>query len=198
MAYVSKQWTDFDYEYPNRYTIVHEDLTEEVVYIRNNFGTERVTGNAWEASEMNNMESRIDAAFDSDEDAIEDAAGVNIADVYDPTSTYDVGDYVVHGGLLYKCNTAIASAEAWTVAHWTRCLVTEEMAIPTEVTVTGTLVAGATSITLSDAAIETTSWVMPWASVFGVMPVSVVVATGSVTLTFEAQSSDMTVGVVVK
>lgn len=198
MAYISKQWTDFDYEYPGRYTIVHEDLSEEVVYIRNNFGTERVTGNAWESSEMNNMESRIDAAFDADEDAIEDAAGVNIADLYDDTATYNVGDYCVHDGLLYKCNTAIASAEAWTSAHWTRCIVTEEMSTTGEVKVTGTLVAGATSITLSDASIETTSWVMPWTSVWGIMPLTVVVATGSVTLTFEEQSSDMTVGVVVK
>lgn len=198
MAYISKQWTDFDFEYPNRYTMVKEDLTEEVVVMRNNFGTERVTGNAWEASEMNNMESRISAAFSDDADAIEDASGVNIAEEYDPTSTYNEGDFVVHDGLLYKCNTTISTAEAWTAAHWTRCLVTDEMSTAGETRVTGTLAAGATSITLSDASITTDSWIIPFASVWGIMPLTAVVATGSVTMTFEAQAENMTVGVVVK
>lgn len=42
-----------------------------------------------------------------------------IAEEYDSTATYAIGDYCIHEGVLYKCNTAIATAEAWTAAHWT-------------------------------------------------------------------------------
>ena len=42
----------------------------------------------------------------------------NLADVYDPTTTYDVGEFCVHNNILYKCTTAISSPEAWTAAHW--------------------------------------------------------------------------------
>ena len=64
----------------------------------------------------------------------------------------------------------------------------------------GTLVsdileAGETSITLSDASITADSWVKPFASVWGVMCTNMVVSTGSVALTFEAQASDINVGV---
>jgi len=42
-----------------------------------------------------------------------------IADEYDSSLTYAVGDYVIYQDQLYKCNTAITSPEAWTAAHWT-------------------------------------------------------------------------------
>lgn len=50
---------------------------------------------------------------------------LNIADEYDPTSTYDVDDFCIYEGVLYKCTTAIAVAEAWTPAHWTSTLVVD-------------------------------------------------------------------------
>ena len=64
--------------------------------------------------------------------------------------------------------------------------------------VTGTLIAGNTSITLQDASITTTSTIDIYTDVFGISPESVSVATGEITITFEAQSSDMGVKVVVK
>ena len=51
-----------------------------------------------------------------------------IADAYDSTSPYEVGDYVIYENLLYKCNTAISVAEEWTPAHWTETVVTDEFA----------------------------------------------------------------------
>lgn len=42
----------------------------------------------------------------------------SIAENYDNTSTYKVGKYVRHEGLVYKCITAITTAEPWTAAHW--------------------------------------------------------------------------------
>ena len=64
--------------------------------------------------------------------------------------------------------------------------------------VTGTLIAGNTSITLQDASITTTSTIDIYTDVFGISPESVSVVTGEITITFEAQSSDMGVKVVVK
>lgn len=61
--------------------------------------------------------------------------------------------------------------------------------------VTGTLTAGSTSITLSDASITTTSTIDIYTDTFGIQPTNAVVATGSITLTFLAQASDISVKV---
>lgn len=50
------------------------------------------------------------------------AYDISDAELYDSTSTYQVGDMVKHlDGTtmkLYECSTAITTAEAWTDAHW--------------------------------------------------------------------------------
>ena len=61
--------------------------------------------------------------------------------------------------------------------------------------VTGTLLTGATSITLSDASIATTSTIDIYTDVFGIQPTNASVTTGSITLTFLAQASDISVKV---
>ena len=61
--------------------------------------------------------------------------------------------------------------------------------------VTGTLTAGSTSITLSNAAITTSSTLDYYTDTLGVNPLTSTVSTGSVVLTFEAQSSDIGVKV---
>lgn len=50
-----------------------------------------------------------------------------IADTYDATKTYAVGDYVIYNGKLYRCNTTISTAEAWTAAHWTETQVGDDV-----------------------------------------------------------------------
>jgi len=60
---------------------------------------------------------------------------------------------------------------------------------------TTTLTAGQTSITITDSRITTDSALSFYTSVYGVNPTEVSVATGSVTLTFDEQDADMTVGV---
>lgn len=50
-----------------------------------------------------------------------------IAGAYSASATYDVGDYCIHGGSLYKCTTAIAAAEAWTSDHWTKINLADEI-----------------------------------------------------------------------
>lgn len=50
-----------------------------------------------------------------------------IADAYSATSTYVVGDYCTKDGKLYRCVTAISTAEAWTAAHWTEVQTMDEV-----------------------------------------------------------------------
>ena len=38
---------------------------------------------------------------------------------YDATKTYPLGSYVTYSDKMYRCTTAITTAEAWTAAHWT-------------------------------------------------------------------------------
>lgn len=52
----------------------------------------------------------------------------NLAERYDATATYVVGDYCIYGGQLYKCTTAISTAETWTAAHWTATNVAQMIA----------------------------------------------------------------------
>lgn len=61
--------------------------------------------------------------------------------------------------------------------------------------VTGTLVSGSTSITLTDSNITTDSTIDIYSSIWGADPTDVTVANGSITLTFEAQETDMNVKV---
>ena len=61
--------------------------------------------------------------------------------------------------------------------------------------VTGTLVAGSTSVTLSSASITTDSTIDVYVDSFGINPTGMSVVSGSVTLTFEAQQSNLGVKV---
>ena len=63
------------------------------------------------------------------------------------------------------------------------------------VEVTGTLLAGTTTLVLSDASITSTSTLDVFTDVYGASPTDMVASTGSVTLTFEAQESDLGVKV---
>ena len=54
-------------------------------------------------------------------------ANAAIADTYSNSSAYAVGDFCIHGGLLYKCNTAIGSGgETWNSSHWTQTSASDE------------------------------------------------------------------------
>lgn len=51
----------------------------------------------------------------------------DVADEYDTTGTYDVGDYVLYDCVLYRCKTTIPIMEAWTPAHWDRITIIDEL-----------------------------------------------------------------------
>ena len=50
-----------------------------------------------------------------------------IADDFDSTSTYAVGDYCIYNGSLYKCTTAVTTAGDWDSSDWTETLVMDEV-----------------------------------------------------------------------
>lgn len=60
-------------------------------------------------------------------EVVDQAGRASIAPDYDSTSTYAVGDLVLHEGQLYECSSAISTAEAWTAAHWTSKTVAAEV-----------------------------------------------------------------------
>ena len=45
--------------------------------------------------------------------------------IYDPTQTYSVGDFVSYQGKLYKCTTEISAPEQWNSAHWESATIEE-------------------------------------------------------------------------
>lgn len=55
--------------------------------------------------------------------------GGNFAGTYSTSATYAVGDYVLYNSQLYRCTTAISTAEAWTAAHWTAVKVGTELTV---------------------------------------------------------------------
>ena len=76
--------------------------------------------------------------------------------------------------------------------------INELNAIGQYVTLSGTLTAGNTSLTISDNRITTDSMFDIYTDVYGVNPTAVTVASGSITLTFEAHQSDLGVKVNLK
>lgn len=50
-----------------------------------------------------------------------------VADAYSASKTYNVGEYSIHDGKLYRCVVKITTAEAWTSAHWTQVNVGEDL-----------------------------------------------------------------------
>lgn len=58
-------------------------------------------------------------------DAKASGAVSDLADAYDSTSTYNVGDYVIYNSILYRCITAIIVPESFDGTHWVRTTVEE-------------------------------------------------------------------------
>ena len=117
--------------------------------------------------------------------------GQTTTDVYAPTGGGGGGS-TVSWSQTQQTGTAIATITIDGVAQ-TVYAPTSGGAQFTDVT--GTLTAGQTSITLSDAAILTTSTFDFYTDTFGVSPTAVSVATGSITLTFAAQANNLGVKV---
>lgn len=51
----------------------------------------------------------------------------SISDAYSSSATYAVGDMCIYNNTLYKCSTAISTAEEWNSAHWTETTISDEL-----------------------------------------------------------------------
>jgi hypothetical protein len=52
----------------------------------------------------------------------------SLADTYDPDNgTYEVGQYVLEDGAMYRCISEINTPETWTAAHWTEINIGDEL-----------------------------------------------------------------------
>lgn len=70
--------------------------------------------------------------IENDIDDIQEEIIDVIAQLYNSTETYSVGNYCIHDANLYRCTTAITVPEAWTPAHWELTNVAESMEHSTE------------------------------------------------------------------
>ena len=130
-------------------------------------------------------------------------ADKNISDEYDSTATYSVGDYCIYQGTLYKCTTAVSTAEAFDSTKWSSTIVTDELGSGggggAYVELTGSLTAGSTTITFTDASLISTCTLDVYVddAFFGVVPTALTTdyPNNSITLTFPSQSSNMPVKV---
>lgn len=118
-TYASKVWEDALVEYPTRYKIIHEDLTEEIVTLVNMFGTVTTSGDVFDAATFNNMEGRIDAGFDTCIDTLAGTTDPTASqgkngDIYIKTETVDnetsvVGMFVKVAGAWLAVSTGGAT-----------------------------------------------------------------------------------------
>ena len=92
---------------------VASQTREQTSYGKGGAATSDGNGNTWSSAFPNNNGTL--------------ALQEGIAPAFSASSTYAVGDYVTHEGLLYKCTTAVTTAGAWNAANWTPVAVTDEM-----------------------------------------------------------------------
>lgn len=117
------------------------------------------------------------------------------------TSAYSVGQYLMYEGSFYKVTASISIGDNLVVGtNITLTNVGNEIGTgggggASWTDVTGTLTAGQTSLTLSNASITTSSTLDFYTDVFGVNPTAVSVSSGSVTLTFPEQTNNIGVKV---
>lgn len=129
----------------------------------------------------------IDEIMHNNAVAIRDAEAM-LAPAFNTTTAYEIGDKVTYNHHLYIFKTA-HSAGDWNGNEVDAFEVTGDSII------SGTLVAGQTSITILSDYITTDSVLDFYTSIYGVSPLSVSVVAGEVTLTFDAQATNMDVGV---
>lgn len=76
---------------------------------------------------------------------------------YSTSATYAVGDYCVHDNKMYRCTTAISTAEAWNSTHWASVIIGDELKTKKSGTVTSVTIKGTSPIVSSSESAITTS-----------------------------------------
>jgi hypothetical protein len=80
-----------------------------------------------------------------------------IAEEYSSSATYAVGAYCIHDNKMYRCTTAITTAENWNSAHWSLILIGDELKSKKSGTVTSVTIKGTSPIVSSSESAITTS-----------------------------------------
>lgn len=112
---------------------------------------------------------------------------------YDDTSTYNTGDAVNYNGTLYECLDDNVTG-AWDASKWQAQKVTDaisEINKQTYKDFAGTLIAGNTTVGISDSFITADSIIDVYVGTYGINPASVSASAGSVTVIFPAQGQDL-------
>jgi hypothetical protein len=108
MFFSVKKWIDRFSEYPNRRKITKTDGTTEQVTVTRDEGTVSREGDKFNASTMNELESRI-SSFDS---KVSNQFGTT-DDASTASAAYTAGSYIIHNGVRYKVTVAIAKGDAF-------------------------------------------------------------------------------------
>ena len=74
---------------------------------------------------------KIDQQMRNNADGVNYAKGIS-SDAYDNSKSYAVGDYCIYDNKLYKCITAITSAEAFDISKWQHTTCGTELSILSE------------------------------------------------------------------
>ena len=117
-------------------------------------------------------DSQVQEILDMSADVIAASANVstlrgNFAPAYSSSSTYSVGDYAMYNNQLYRCTTAISTAEAWTAGHWTAVALGDDVSdLKSDLKNFGEMVTGAYTVdssvpTVRAAILNTGAWYVP-------------------------------------
>lgn len=141
----------------------------------------------YDIEDFNDNADSIDSYIHNNAEHIQDTQGM-LAPAFITSASYAIGDIVTYNNGIYKFKVAHAPGN-WNASEVDLYKVTESSII------TGTLVAGQTSITILSDYITTDSVLAFYTSIYGVNPLTALASAGSVTLTFNAQATNMDVGV---
>ena len=205
MAFVKKNWQARISEYPNRRTITDENGVAKLVTVGRSEGAVSQEGDSFTAANMNDLEQRIYNGFqsgggggggggghtiiDDSGTSLEQQPGLQFKGAYSAdNSTDNITEVNIVRSMTKAQFNQLSAEEKVGIIN-----ITDESGVPWT-DITGTLTAGQTSITLSDSSITTSSTI----EVFDDLDVpynSKTLSTGSITLTFDAQESNMSVQV---
>ena len=90
------------------------------------YGLAKAAGDTTQASSSNAVGTYTTNAKSQIAQMLDVAKRSTIASEYQSV-TYDVGDYVIRLGSLYRCTTAITTPESWNSSHWTLVTVGSEL-----------------------------------------------------------------------
>lgn len=91
------------------------------------YGLAKAAGDTTQASSSNAVGTYTTNAKSQIAQMLDVARRSIIASEYQSSDRYDVGDYVIRFGSLYRCTTAITTPESWDSSHWTLVTVGSEL-----------------------------------------------------------------------